>query len=141
MARNVALLFETGQRVPRSQALAGLAARVAEAEKLSGMVNVVFCADTTIRALNRRYRGLDKVTDVLSFPWDERNFAGEIYISPNKAKKQCGRFNNSYFNELKRLIVHGVLHLCGYDHLKPKDRLIMRKREDFYLKRLNSPKK
>jgi probable rRNA maturation factor len=141
LPRNVALLFEAGQKVPRIRDLAGLAGRVAKSERLPGPINVVFCSNATIRALNRKYRKLDKVTDVLSFPWNEPDFFGEVYIAPLKAKDQCELFNNSYFNELRRLIVHGVLHLSGYDHVKPKDRKIMREREDFHLQYRNSAKK
>ena len=141
MARAITPLLEAGQRVPRIKDLARLAGKVAKAEGLAGRINLIFCDDSTIRSLNREYRGLDKVTDVLSFFWGEPEIAGEIFIAPNKAKSQCKMFNNSYFNELRRLVVHGVLHLSGFDHLKPKERKIMREREDFHLVLAKSNKK
>ena len=107
--------------------------RVARGEKLRGKVNIIFCPDQRVRSLNRQYRGLDRVTDVLSFAWEEPGFAGEIFIANPQAKRQSRRFNNNHFRELRRLIVHGLLHLCGYDHVTAKDREIMRKKEDFYL--------
>jgi probable rRNA maturation factor len=134
MAGQIALLFEEGQRVPQPLALSRLAKSVAKAEKLKGRVEIVFCSDETVRARNKEYRGLDKVTDVLSFGWDEEDFAGEIFVANPQAKYQAPRFNNTYYKELRRLVVHGMLHLCGYDHMKAGERKIMREKEDFYLK-------
>ncbi len=76
-----------------------------------------------IRILNRDYRKKDKPTDVLSFIYGEgnpdvgdENFYGEIIICPAVAKKQAKLYNNDLNMELKRLLVHGFLHLLGYDH-------------------------
>jgi probable rRNA maturation factor len=129
----ISLLFEEGQSVPRPADLRRLAARVAKGEKLPGAVEIAFCADATVRALNKRHRKLDKVTDVLSFEWNEPDFAGEIYIAVPHAKDQAPRFNNNFFNELRRLVVHGMLHLCGHDHMKAGERARMRALEDAYL--------
>jgi probable rRNA maturation factor len=133
LSSGVFLYCEPGEKIPRREGLKKLAALVVKREKLKGRVNVVFCADQRVRYLNRQYRGLDRVTDVLSFSWGELDFAGEIFITNAQAARQAKRFNNSHFGELRRLIVHGLLHLCGYDHIKIKDRTIMRKKEDFYL--------
>jgi probable rRNA maturation factor len=110
-----------------------LALRILEAEGQSGLVNIVLASDSEVRALNRTYRRLDKVTDVLSFEWHEKEMLGEIYIAEAQTKRQAVAYGVSYRAELKRLIIHGVLHLCGYDHLKPAERAVMRKREDFFL--------
>ena len=134
MTRGVRLLLEAGQRVPHPRTLSRLAAQVARSEKLTGDVNLVFCSDEKIRELNRKFRGLNRITDVLSFSWEEPDFAGEVYIANPQALRQASRWNNSYFNELRRLSVHGMLHLCGYDHVKPRDRAKMRHAEEKYLK-------
>ena len=141
MTRTVTLIIDKNQRVTKPLELKKLAAKVASSEKLQGEINLVFCSDAKVRALNRDYRGLDKVTDVLSFAWDEPDFAGEIFIATLQAKRQSIRYNSSYYNELRRLIVHGVLHLCGYDHMKKKEREIMQKRENFFLKPQKTVKK
>lgn len=133
MPSGVSLYCEEGEKIPRRADLLKLARQLIKGEKLQGQVNIVFCPDERVRVLNRDYRGLDKVTDVLSFGWEEAGFAGEIFIANPQAKRQSKRFNNSYYQELRRLVVHGLLHLCGYDHMKSKDRLIMREKEDFYL--------
>ncbi len=134
MSAPIEILFEEGQTAPRPADLARLARRVAEGEGLRGGFNLVFCSDAKVREMNRDYRGLDKVTDVLSFLWDEDDFAGEIFIANPQAKRQAPRYNNTFYQELRRLIVHGVLHLCGHDHMKAGERRIMREREEFYLR-------
>lgn len=120
-------------KVPNPGDLAGLARRVAKGEGLEGAVDIVFCSDEKVRALNKAYRKLDKVTDVLSFEWHEEDFAGEIFIATAQTERQAPRFKNNYSNELRRVVVHGMLHLCGYDHLKTGERHVMRAKEDFYL--------
>jgi probable rRNA maturation factor len=124
--------------VPKPTRLAALATRVLREEGLDGKVNLVFCENSLIRKLNRQFRKLDKVTDVLSFHYGEEDeepdaVRGEIYIATTQALKQAPRWKNPFFDELRRLVVHGALHLAGYDHMKAKERLTMRAREDHYL--------
>ncbi len=97
-------------------------------------VNVILCSDETVRALNRDYRKLDKVTDVLSFEWHEPYLLGEIYIARKQVERQAPQYGNSFYAELKRVYVHGLLHLSGYDHIKASDRVKMRRRECEFLK-------
>jgi probable rRNA maturation factor len=102
-------------------------------EGKSAFVNIILCDDFKQRELNRSYRRLDRVTDVLSFVWSEPNFLGEIYIAEHQVKRQAPLYGNSYYRELKRVLVHGLLHLCGYDHHSKAERKIMREKEHFYL--------
>lgn len=121
---------------PRAKDLVRLAEKVLRAELPKGSsatVNLVFCDNAYIRDLNKRYRKLDKVTDVLSFIYDEDDVFGEIYIATLKAQKQAPRWKNSFFDEMRRLVVHGALHLAGFDHINAKDRKVMVAREDSYL--------
>jgi probable rRNA maturation factor len=99
-----------------------------------GVVNLVFCEDGHVRDLNKRFRKLDKVTDVLSFNYSEPDVFGEIYIATLKAKTQAPRWKNSFYQELRRLVVHGSLHLAGFDHMEAAERKVMRAREEAYLK-------
>ena len=81
-------------------------------------VSVLFCADTRMRALNRRYRGQDRPTDVLAFPTadSESGFLGDIVISVPYAGREARRRREPGAREIDRLLVHGLLHLMGYDH-------------------------
>ena len=96
-------------------------------------VNVVLCPDYTIKQLNRKYRGKNRPTDVLSFPFNEQNFLGEIYLSLERAAVQARRFNTTYKKEVGRLLVHGFVHLLGYDHETGKDRVKMEAVERKYV--------
>jgi probable rRNA maturation factor len=72
--------------------------------------------DKLMRRLNRKYRGIDKTTDVLSFEIGEEGILGEVYISYPKAQRQAKEYNCSIGEELARLAGHGTLHLLGYKH-------------------------
>ncbi len=132
-AIEVAILNDGTMAIPRPKDLGLLAEKVLASEGLSGKVNLIFCENDYVRELNFRFRNLNKVTDVLSFLYEEEGILGEIYIATLQAKAQAPRWKNTFYNELKRLIVHGSLHLAGYDHMNSPDRKRMRAREDLYL--------
>jgi probable rRNA maturation factor len=95
-------------------------------------VTLILCSDYMIRKLNRRYRKIDRATDVLSFPFGDPDLLGEIYISLQRAKVQAKRYGLTYDEELKRLLIHGLLHLIGYDHHKKSDKEAMEAKERYY---------
>jgi probable rRNA maturation factor len=96
-----------------------------------GELTIVIAGDARLRNLNRQYLGHDRPTDVLSFPSGETDpaggllYLGDIAISFPRARQQAGREGHSVKAELQLLVVHGVLHLLGYDHVQPaeKDRM------------------
>ena len=77
---------------------------------------VAFVSDKAIRELNRQFRGVDKATDVLSFPADEVENLGDIAISVDTAARQAKENGLTFDEEVAQLILHGLLHLSGYDH-------------------------
>src|SRR6185503_15119412 len=81
-----------------------------------GDVSVAIVSDRRMRALNRQFRGKDKVTDVLSFPSDERGFMGDIVVASGVARQQAKAAGHSVQTEIRVLALHGLLHLLGYDH-------------------------
>jgi probable rRNA maturation factor len=87
---------------------------------VAGDVSVVITSDRAIRTLNRRYRNLDMPTDVLAFPLSDglaaREPFGDVVISLDTAKRQAREYGATLSQELTRLLIHGTLHLCGYDH-------------------------
>ncbi len=99
-------------------------------------VAVVFADDALLRTLNARYRGIDRATDVLSFTYADdgpgvrrRALDGELYLSTARLAAQARRYRHSPGQELLRLVTHGLLHLCGHDHMKAGERSLMRAAE------------
>ena len=109
------------KRVPdlTQLALNRFLARARRAAGLKGVVNVLVTSSAEMKSLNRRFRGKDKPTDVLSFPAEpdaRKKFAGEIAISAEIASQNARSLGHSPAEEVKILVLHGVLHLRGYDH-------------------------
>lgn len=79
-------------------------------------MNIVFLDKDQIQEMNRTYRNIDKVTDVISFPDQDENYIGDIFICLDRAKEQAVDYGHSIEREIGFLAVHGYLHLLGYDH-------------------------
>jgi probable rRNA maturation factor len=96
-----------------------------------GEITVVLSDDAELRELNRRYRRIDRATDVLSFPYagEGSRVSGDIVISRDRLAEQARRFRVSRGRELARLVAHGALHLAGLDHHTAPERRYMRARE------------
>src|SRR5262245_35363978 len=99
-------------------------------------VSVVFGDDVLLRTLNARYRGIDRATDVLSFTYEDdgpggarRALGGELVLSTARIAAQARRYRHTPGKELLRLVTHGLLHLCGHDHVKAGERKVMRAAE------------
>lgn len=106
-----------GHPVIHLRMLEHFAARARSAAGLRGDVNILITSSRTLRTLNRRFRKIDKATDVLSFPPAlAGGYAGDIAISGEIAARQSQALGHSLVQELKVLILHGMLHLAGYDH-------------------------
>lgn len=94
--------------------------KISEAENKN--FTVAFVSDRRMRELNKTFRGKSATTDVLSFPFEPNEFElgeetlGEIVISVEQAERQASENDLTLENEVKQLILHGILHLCGYDH-------------------------
>lgn len=117
---------------------------------LPGAVNLVFCDDKTIHRLNREYRQKDKVTDVLTFTYYDENqlknpdpdfLLGEVILSIPQTKRQAKEYDVSFESELYKLVIHGLLHLRGYDHEKDSDYRVMKLLEEKIMKSFLGSKK
>ena len=100
-------------------ALSRFIARARKASGLKGAVDVLITSNSDLRALNRRFRGKNKPTDVLSFPAEaeqSKNNAGDIAISSQIASRNARALGHPVAAEVKILVLHGILHLRGYDH-------------------------
>lgn len=108
-----------------------------EQAKFQGVTRVIFVDDTEIHRLNVEYLNHDYSTDVITFTINEEldDFDAEIYISVDTAIKQAEEYKVSLHNEVRRLAIHGALHLVGYDDLTEELRSEMQMKENYYLKR------
>ena len=102
-----------------------------------GEINYIFCDDDYLLKLNIEFLDHDTLTDIISFDYTMGNLiSGDIYISIPRVKENADLFNTSFENELHRVIIHGVLHYCGYKDKSSDQKLIMRRKEDEYLNAL-----
>ncbi|MDR1753466.1 MAG: rRNA maturation RNase YbeY [Eubacterium sp.] len=98
-------------------------------------ISVLLIDNKKIKDYNKNFRGIDKITDVLSFPMGGHNIEtgyfmlGDVVISVEKAVEQAKEYGHSIEREMAFLMIHSTLHLLGYDHLKDKDEKIMRKKQ------------
>lgn len=102
-------------------------------------VSLSFVSEDEIKDLNRDYRGIDRVTDVLSFPaWDDyARVLGDVIICPQRAREQAEDIGNTLEEELAYLTVHSIFHLLGYDHMTVEDKALMRDKEKLAQVRAN----
>ena len=124
-----------------------IAEGVLKEENKKGDISVVFVCQRRMRELNKKYRKKDKATDVLSFNYKDKETAlGEVVICPEIVKKNAKKFNLDYNKELAKVLIHGILHISGYDHEKSLGRSQtgeadeeagkMEKREEYYLSKI-----
>jgi len=98
-----------------------------------GEVNVIFCSDAFLLDLNQRYLQHHTLTDIITFPNEGDSISGDLFISVDRVMENAATFGVSFHQELCRVMVHGVLHLCGYDDGTVEQKEDMRAREDHYL--------
>lgn len=122
-----------------------------EEENLEGKnlyVNVVLTDSNNIKKINKEHRGIDEITDVLSFPMYEKSeleniklenedILGDMVVSVEKVQEQAKEYGHSFERELAYMIVHSFYHLLGYDHMNEADKKEMRQKEEFILEKLN----
>jgi probable rRNA maturation factor len=118
-------------------------ALTAEDVAMPAELSIVLADDATVRALNREFRATDAPTDVLSFaqaegdaftrPEDEPPHLGDVIVSMETARRQADEYGVMVQDEVAHLVVHGILHILGYDHEAPDDEREMRTREDAIL--------
>ncbi|HEX7728679.1 MAG TPA: rRNA maturation RNase YbeY [Terracidiphilus sp.] len=120
------------QRIPTQRTLAKFLASAQAAVRLRGQVAVLLTSDAAIRGLNRDFRGKNKATDVLSFPAEgpaASGLAGDLAISIPTARRQAAAQGHALLVELKVLMLHGLLHLAGYDHETDEGQMARKERQ------------
>ncbi|MFM9988390.1 rRNA maturation RNase YbeY [Flavobacterium sp.] len=103
--------------------------------KSEGEINYIFCDDNYLVEINQQYLNHDTLTDIISFDYSLGNeIHGDIYISIERVRENAEEFKVSFEEELKRVMIHGVLHYCGYKDKSESDELLMRSKEDEKIK-------
>ncbi len=108
---------------------------VAESEiKKLGQINIIFCSDNYILDINQKFLQHDYFTDIITFDYCEGNvLSGDLFISVDSVKENSVFYKTEFEEELNRVIVHGLLHLIGYDDHCDEDIKVMREKENYYL--------
>jgi len=99
--------------------------------KRVGEINYIFCSDARILEVNNQYLEHDYYTDIITFDYSEQyKISGDIYIGIETVNSNATLLNSTYQSELKRVIIHGILHLCGFGDKTPVTEKIMHQKED-----------
>lgn len=101
----------------------------------AGVINYIFCNDDYLLELNQKFLERNTLTDVIAFDYreEENEVSGDVFISIERTRENAIKYNQAPENELLRVIVHGLLHLCGYDDSTPAQKEEMTLKEDKYL--------
>ena len=97
-------------------------------------INYIFCDDQYLLRINEKHLNHSTLTDIITFDYCTGDvLSGDIFISIERVKENAKIYNVLFREEIKRIMAHGILHLCGYHDKKPNDKAIMTKKEDYYL--------
>lgn len=104
-----------------------------------GVINYIFCNDNYLHELNQRFLDRNTLTDVIAFDYreSEDEVSGDVFISIERTEENASTFDQVPEKELLRVIIHGTLHLCGYDDHNAEDKVIITEKEDKYLSLLS----
>jgi rRNA maturation RNase YbeY len=124
--------YETDFELANESAIESWIGRIiASEQKSEGEISYVFCDDDYLLELNQQYLQHDTLTDIISFDYSLGNeLSGDIFISIERVRENAEIFNQSFENELLRVISHGVLHYCGYKDKSEADEQLMRQKEN-----------
>lgn len=100
-----------------------------------GDISVIFCSDNYLLDKNIQYLGKDYLTDIITFNYNQlKRISGDLFISIDRVRENATINQVSFDEELIRVVIHGVLHLVGYNDSNEKERILIREKENFYLK-------
>ena len=124
--------YETDFTLDNEEAIAAWLTNVITSEnKKEGEINYIFCDDKYLHKINLEYLNHDTLTDIISFDYTMGNeLSGDIFVSIERVNDNAKDFNVVFEEELKRVLVHGILHYCGYNDKGEAEELLMRSKED-----------
>jgi len=138
----MAVLFDSTDtkipRIERTKIKRWINAVASLYKKKTGDIAFVFCSDNEILRINKQYLNHDYYTDIITFDYSEQDIiSGDIFISVDTVKTNSEKFNTVFIDELHRVIIHGILHLCGFKDKTKQEEQAMHNREDECLSILN----
>ena len=124
--------YETDFNLDNEEAIAAWLGNVIASEnKKEGEINYIFCDDEYLHKINVEYLNHDTLTDIISFDYSiGKELHGDIFVSIERVKENAVDFKVPFEEELKRVLVHGILHYCGYKDKGDAEELLMRSKED-----------
>ena len=142
--KKIGIYNESGEDVPYLTTVKKVIKKAMEMEEIDAELNIIIVDDNYIWKLNKDYRHIDRPTDVISFALEdtedvtvyEERVLGDIYICLDKVHEQAKEYGHTEIREMAFLIVHGLLHLLGYDHMKPDEEKVMFGKQDKILEEL-----
>ena len=106
----------------------------AEESRKVGDITFVFCDDNYLLKINKEFLDHDTYTDIITFDYSVGNeMISEVYVSTTRVEENAKKYKQTFENEIHRVIIHGVLHLCGYNDKTEEEKQIMRDKENHYL--------
>src|SRR5690606_192534 len=132
--------YETPFALENEKELSNWIKKIIESEGCkTGDIHFIFCDDTYLHKLNVEFLKHDTYTDIISFEYNVGKILhGDIFISIERVQENAQHYGVTFQNELHRVIIHGILHLCGYKDKTEQDAKLMRAKENACLKRLNT---
>jgi len=131
----MAIVYETADikfpKIKRRETTRWIKQVIAHLNKKQGDITYIFCSDSEILRINQFYLKHDYYTDIITFDYSEGDkLSGDLFISLETVKTNSEKFKTEFDEELRRVMIHGVLHLCGYEDKTPEKKKIMREKED-----------
>ena len=139
MLKKVNLYYQKKFSLKNRSLLKSNITKIFKAEKIPfSHVSIIFCSDKYLLGLNRDFLRHDFYTDIITFPLNELGtpVQAEIYISVDRVQDNAAQNGVSFSHEIKRVVYHGILHLCGFDDHSNAEKALMRQKEEYYLQLL-----
>jgi rRNA maturation RNase YbeY len=123
----------------KKQVISWINDSIRKEKRILGDINIIFTSDKYLLRINKQYLNHNYFTDIVTFNYCEKDIInGDIFISIETVKNNSLRFDVNFSVELDRVIIHGILHLIGYDDQNDEEKVIMREKENYYLDRLKN---
>jgi rRNA maturation RNase YbeY len=131
----MAIVYDTADvsfpKIKRRETTHWIKRVIAHHHKKPGDIAFIFCSDAEILRINNAYLNHDYYTDIITFDYSENDkLSGDLFISLETVKSNSEKFKTGYYEELRRVMIHGILHLCGYEDNTLAKKKVMRSKED-----------